>query len=486
MKKSFELLNIRRALAPAFFFSISAAFFGRGLFAQTYVSNNGIIMERVSDEDIKEVERLNEEAEAEDERERALLAERKAAEAEDDTEDLEEKDSIDELFGEDSEGDSDTAVTTPTTEIVKIDKKDKPVEFSGELKAELGGYLWFYPWEQTKPLASFSNIFRFIGRPRTDFYVYGSLLTAFPEMDFGVYELYFDYTLFGRADISAGKRDISWGHSRMLDTNILDDERSIITADQAIKKKERTTADSKFTLSVSVPIFSYASIQAIAQYESQSLHEDTMSNYVSVAGRVDGNIKNFSIGILGKRWASADAYRYDPCVGMEVISTILGKNSNLFVQGLAHISDESRKISRIRWSAGIYKYFSSPYMFGFSFEYQGVWASKEMSTPIYGYTENEETGEIIRTETGKTIDQYKGVEHLFAAELGWSRYFFDKKWTFGCKWFHDYRGEYGIVTPGITIDEILPHVDFKTTAPVYYGSQEKYGLVFELVLKLKY
>ena len=487
MNKSFDCSNIRRVFALAFFFSFSVLFCGRA-FSQTYVTNNGIIMERLADEDIKEVERLNEESEAEDarERERVRLEKQRLASEAQSQEDIEESDDIDELFGEGAEGDTENAISTPTTEIVKIDAKDKPVEFSGNLKAELGGYVTFYPWEQTKPLATFSNTLRFIGRPRTDFYVYGSFLTSFPQMDFGVYELYFDYTLFGVADISAGKRDLSWGHSRMLDTNILDDECSVITADQAVRKEDRTTSDSKFTFATTVPILSYGSIQFLAQYESQDLHTDTMADYISLAARIDGNIKNFSIGILGKRWAKADQTAYAPCVGLELISTILGKNSNLFLQGLAHISTESKKICRTRWSAGIYKYFENPIMFGFSFEYQGVWGSKEISSPIYESV-LDDTGTAYKTmEVGKTIGQYKGYEHLFAAEVGWSRFLFTKKWTFGCKWFHDYRGEYGIVTPGITIDEVLPHVDFKSTAPIYYGSQEKYGLIFELVLNLKY
>ncbi len=231
MIKSFGLSSIRRATAPAFFFSVLfalGAFGARELGAQTYVTNNGIIMERVAEEDVREVERLNEESEAEDERERARLAELRAAgEAEGDseqeaTEDIEEADAIDELFGDDSEGDTETAVTTPTTEIVKIDKKDKPVEFSGDLSAELGGYFYLYPWKKSKPFATFSNTLKFVGRPRNDFYVYGSFVTSFPEMDFGVYELYFDYTLFGQDGHFLGAfKNVVHKHyrRRMLDYN---------------------------------------------------------------------------------------------------------------------------------------------------------------------------------------------------------------------------------------------------------------------------
>ncbi len=469
MNKSFGRSNIRRDFALAFFFSLFLALGGRNFYAQqTYVTNNGIIMERVSDEDMQEVERLNEEAEAEDERERVLLAERRAEQNDDIAEDdLEEEDTIDDLFGEESEGDTESAVTTPTTEIVKVDAKDKPVEFSGSLKAELGGYVYFYPWEKTKPLATFSNILKFIGRPRNDFYVYGSFLTAFPKMDFGVYELYFDYTILGLVDLSAGKRDISWSLSRMLKTNIIDEKCSIISSEDAANAPERGTDDSKFTLSITVPILSFASVKTLAQYESRAI-KDEMPDYVSLAGKVEGNIGKFSVSVLGKRWAKADTHGYDPCVGMEVISTILGQNSNLFVQGLAHIAPSICRITRTKWTMGIYKYFENPIMLGLSFEYQGIWGYKE-----------------IASESG-SVGQYKGIQHLFAAEVGWSRFIFTKKWTFGCKWFHDYRAEYGTFFPAIRIAEVLPHLDFKTTAPIYYGSQEKYGLVFELVLNLKY
>ena len=121
-------------------------------------------MERVADEDVREVERLNNEAEAEDEAERQRLAAQQ-----NETEDIEDDNSIDELFGDDAEGDTEHAVSTPTTEIVKIDAKNKPIEFSGSLKAELGAYIYAYPFSESKPVATFSNTLKFIGRPATDF-----------------------------------------------------------------------------------------------------------------------------------------------------------------------------------------------------------------------------------------------------------------------------------------------------------------------------
>ena len=117
-------------------------------------------------------------------------------------------------------------------------------------------------------------------------------------------------------------------------------------------------------------------------------------------------------------------------------------------------------------------------MLGASFEYQFIWDKSD-----YNPAENE--------GIKHSLFNHKNYQHLFAAELFWSHFILTKKWTFGCKWYHDTWGEngggqYGIVTPGLTIENILPYLDFKTTAPIYYGSQEKYGLVFELVLNLHY
>ncbi len=489
MQKSFgtEFLNLRRVFGLAFFVSILFFAGSPDLLAQTYMSNNGIIMERVSDEDVEQAERLNDEAEEEDKKERERLARESKDEGEEALPEIEEGDEIDELFGEESEGDIEGAVTMPTTETVKIDSKKKPVEFSGNLNADLGAYLYAYPYNKSSPIAIFRNTLKFTGRPATDFFVYGSFLTAFPEMDFGIYELYFNYTMFGRADLSAGKKDISWGLSRVLDTNIIDDEITKVIADDEEKyRKNRTTDDGKFTLSLNVPILSYASVQALAQYETNTITGISVGNYISIAGKVEASIKNVSVAVLGKRWASADDYRYDPCAGLEIISTALGKNSNMFAQGLVHFSDMDNVVSRVRWTGGIYKYFANPIMLGIGIEYQGIWGRSDVYAAKLSSQLDDAQKEMYKTKSGTKISQYKGFQHLFSVQVAWSRFIMDKKWTFGLDWFHDTRGEYGSVMPGLIIENIIKYTDFRLAVPIYYGSERKYGVVFEVKLNLDY
>jgi len=483
MCKSFNCSITRRVFALAFFFSFFLLFAGQDFFAQTSVSQTGIIMERVADEDVREVERLNNEAEAEDEAERQRLAAQQ-----NETEDIEDDNSIDELFGDDAEGDTEHAVSTPTTEIVKIDAKNKPIEFSGSLKAELGAYIYAYPFSESKPVATFSNTLKFIGRPATDFFVYGSLLTAFPKMDFGIYELYFNYTMFGRADLCAGKKDISWSLSRMLNTNIIDDKTSVIRNNDPEKKKEkeqRTTSDSKFTVSLNVPFLSYFSLQTVAQYETDTVTGISIGEYISCAAKIEGTIKNISVAFLGKRWATADEYQYDPCVGMEVVSTVLGKKSNMFAQGLVHFADYG--VSRVKWTTGIYKYFEAPLMLGLALEYQGVWGKRRISSvDLHSQLDATQKETEKTASVSEEVSQYKGFQHLFAAQIGWGHWIGGKKWTFGLDWFHDVRGEYGSITPGIQIANIIKYTDLKLAVPIYYGTQRKYGVVFEVILNLDY
>ncbi len=421
------------------------------------VSDNGIIenrTERVPEEDVLRIQSLNEES----------MAEYGGFSVPGNDEDL------DLLF--EGDGDLEDSIATATTETVKVDEKGKAVSFSGELKAELGGYVWLKPWEKTRPLATFRNVLKFTGRPFTDFFVTGSLLTDFPKMDIGVYELYFGYTIFGLVDVSAGKRDISWSLSRMLDTDILDDRKEkndslIYDQDQVLEEvfnvKNRSTDDGRFTVSVNVPIFSYASIQGVAQYvglENDVLDDKVSLANVSVAGKIEGSIGKFSLAFFAKRW-EVDA-NLDPALGLEFVSTALGKNSNLFIQGLAHVTP-SNYVNRGKISAGIYKYWENPVMLGLAFEYQSIWDEDDVS-----------------------IEKWQQWQHFFAAQVAWSHFILDKKWTFGVEWFHDCRENYGTIFPVMRIENIIRYTDFRMAAPIYYGSTKKYGLIFELILNLKY
>lgn len=256
----------------------------------------------------------------------------------------------------------------------------------------------------------------------------------------------------------------------MLDTNILDDKKEISVSqiygqDQVLEEvfnvRNRSTDDARFTVSLNIPIFSYASIQGVAQYMGGDVLDDNvLLENISVAGKIEGSVGKFSLAFFAKRW-EVDG-NLAPALGLEFVSTALGKNSNLFIQGLAHVTP-SKYVNRGKISTGIYKYWESPVMLGLAFEYQTIWDENEVS-----------------------IEKWQQWQHFFAAQVAWSHFILDKKWTFGVEWFHDCRQNYGTIFPVMRIENIIRYTDFRMAAPIYYGSTKKYGLIFELILNLKY
>lgn len=102
-------------------------------------------------------------------------------------------------------------------------------------------------------------------------------------------------------------------------------------------------------------------------------------------------------------------------------------------------------------------------MLGVAFEYQGIWDNAYSSMEKFGQW-----------------------QHYFAAQVAWSHFIFGKKWTFGCEWFHDCRQEYGTVLPVIRVENIIKYTDLRFAFPIYYGTQKKYGIIFEVILDLDY
>ncbi len=498
MRKSFKSIYafLGRGVVPALFFFMSPL--GAGLFAETYVTPNGIIMERVSEEDCLQQERLDDEADAENK----IAAENRSSLAGENTSSDENSltdGDIDALFDDENQ-DSESAIHTPSSEIVKVDPKNKPVTFYGSLKAELGAYLWFNPWQSVKPLASFRNILGFTGRPSQNFYITGSLLTDFPKMDIGLYELYFDYTMFGKSDLRVGKYDIQWKGTRLLDSDILDDKTKDWNAtgisvsdyeEDKLSEKQRSSADSQFVVDLKIPFLSIFTVEGVLQYinngkdyySGSSLNPDNFSqDWISAAAKLEGVFGPFSVSLFTRKWAvgtydesvtdsegksncSGDGIG-SPAFGTEIVSTVLGNNSNIFLQGLAFYNRESTNglFNRSRLTAGVYKYWEAPLRLGVCFEYQ-FWYNDDPSW---------------------AGDSYNHIQHYIAAQIGWSRTFFGKKATFGLDWFHNLRGDWGTFTPVVKIDDVLKFVSFRVAMPVYYGTTNKVGLLMEAVMKLDY
>ena len=63
---------------------------------------------------------------------------------------------------------------------------------------------------------------------------------------------------------------------------------------------------------------------------------------------------------------------------------------------------------------------------------------------------------------------------------------FDSKFTLGLKYFHDFYEEYGTIIPGVKIRNFIPNTEIDLGFPIYYGSQNNYGLALQIKLNVDF
>lgn len=387
---------------------------------------------------------------------------------------LEADDYFDDLFN-DTE-DVDPIITEPVNISSNSDNK-RGIVWVGDLESKLGGYIWFHPRSQ-EPGAVFNNKLGFMSNTSDGwFHMEGSLLVQFPKMQVGLYELFFNYMPYQRFTISAGKRDVQWGFSSLMDTNILDDKSNRkLEAEEVIQKKDRTVDDSKFTVMVTVPFPPYITVTGLAFYENYtnlSYYEtwNVSPNDLSYCGKLETKIGFVAFNVFGRSWAYHDQYQLDPALGFELEATPVDSDlvkSNFYSQGVFHFGTDPSdpKLSRAKATVGYAQYVKDPWRVGARFEYQYIFIDDDK----------------------KDTESRLRHEHYFASELAWKHFLGDTGIDMGvaCKVFHDFAEEYGTIVPGVQFDNFMRYASFKIGLPVYYGTINKVGLVAELTLKVKY
>ena len=376
-------------------------------------------------------------------------------------------DGLDSLF--DTAVDVDPVVKAPPLQ--QTEEKKKGITFTGINDTRLGGYIWFYP-RANEPGAVFQNKLGFISNTSDGwFHMEGSLLTEFPDMKIGLYELFFNYTPYGRLTISAGQRNLSWGFDSILDTNILDDQSdTVIDPEKVLNKDSYELEKSKFTVAVIVPFPPYVTFTGLVFYKNYLNNGKYTPDDLSYAGRVETKIGRFAVTVFGRSWAYNDNSGYDPAVGLEFQGTPVDSDifkSQFFFQGSFNINSKGDNFSttRMKFHGGVYEYIKEPVRLGARLEYQ------------YIYNEPLPRGTSPHTE-----------KHYWSGELGWKHFIGDTGRDLGLavKWFHDRYEDYGLITPGVSVANIMKYADFSIGFPIYYGKIEKYGFVCELKLSVTY
>ena len=366
-----------------------------------------------------------------------------------------------------------------------------PIELSGKMNAELG-LAWVKKNHEHDGAGyfDFKNYIYFITRPDKYIALKGTVKTALPEDDdeeardnqsnyLYVYEVYFDYLMFDRIYITAGKKKTVWGNIRLFadyyDDSLVDSETD---SDSDTDVTDDNKMDAQFTNIlydsrehllgiVKIPLGNHT-FTGVAMYKTGYGSDDAVgTKEMSFAGSAEFVFFNTSINFFGRRFPMKDGAKSElhqpSIIGLELKRTILG--FDLYGQGLGRVSDDETKslkdcftskfddlssFTRIISTAGIYRMWTdrAPY-FGFNFEFQN----------IYRPEPNLAAGE-------------KYFTNRFALYCGIAKLGPNKDLSIGVQWNHNIDEHAGFIKPGISVARILPHCDWRIGAKYEYGLDE--------------
>lgn len=398
-------------------------------------------------------------------------------------------DDFDSLF--DDVQDTEEAVVTEnedagTTFNVPLGSLRIPIEISGNMTTDLGGaYIHEDGAGDATFYFDFKNYFYFTVRPDKYLALKCVLKTTMPKDTSDteseqnnhllyLYEMYFDYLMFNRVYITAGKKKSVWGNIRLF-SDYYDENENISTTDNDETSDTVTTNvnDAKFTnilydsrefISgiVKVP-FGNHTFTALMMYNDETNTSSTKTEKMSLAASLEFIFFNTSLNFMGRRFQLKKSENNAnlnqlPILGLELKRTIFG--FDVYGQSLIRVRDGTKAgkiftskfddlsaINRIISTVGTYRLWSenAPYV-GFNFEFQSIY----------------------RTEPDPNETFYT---NRFAFEFGMAKLGRDRNVKPAIQWNHNITDRTGFIKAGVIFSRVMPHCDWR------FGTKYEYGKV---------
>jgi hypothetical protein len=352
-----------------------------------------------------------------------------------------EFDDFDSLFAEaeDVVVEEQTAVPTPTGTA-----KSQSIKFTGFLDTDVGFGFSISPDDYFKPLGyfAFENYTYMNARASDIFGIRATLKTQFPQFAISLHEIYFDYLLLDFLYIQAGKRDITWGNTELIEHNILSD---------SINGTSIGFSFNLFNTNFSGIVMS--------QVNWGGGIAPGFSN-LSIAGSIEKVFGNLQLNLFGRKWATEDSNHKNPVIGLESKINLWG--FDLYNQTISHIKFDFENFSnttldKLYFTLGLMKDWENPRI-GFIIEYEWIFYDKNL------HSDKKDSHKI----------HFKGlVSRLFKSTS-----------KIGLEFEHDFVENKGIITPGY-IYYALAHTDVKVGIPITY-SPETWSVVPAVALTFEW
>lgn len=352
-----------------------------------------------------------------------------------------------------------------------------PIEVSGKMNAEFGGaYIRESEKNDATVYFDFKNYIYFTTRPDKYLALKGVIKNAMPKDSddtesnnlLYIYEMYFEYLMFNRIYLTAGKKKSVWGNIRLFSSYYSDSDNDKSTDDDSgnnVKDAQYTNVlyDSRDYISGIVKIpFGNHTFTALAMYNEENSKSSPGTKDMSFAASLEFIFFGTSINFFGRRFPlnyGEDSENSQlPILGLELKRTILG--FDLYGQTMARISDGYKlydffetktskrdAFNRVISTVGTYRLWSgsAPYI-GFNVEFQNIYRPNPS-------------------------DSEKFFTNRFAFEVGLAKLGPSRDIKVAAQWNHNITDKTGFVKGGIIFSRIMPHCDWRNGVKYEYGEE---------------
>lgn len=353
-----------------------------------------------------------------------------------------------------------------------------PIEVTGSMNTEFGGaFIRQSMINDATIYFDFKNYVYFTTRPDKYLALKGVVKTSMPKDSSDsesnhllyLYEMYFDYLMFNRLYITAGKKKSVWGNIRLFssyyDDKSDDSDNKSNDSDDNVNDAQFTNIlyDSRDYISgiLKLPVGNHT-FTALAMYNEESSKTSPGTKDMSLAASAEFILFGTSLNFFGRRFPlryGADSANFQlPIVGMEMKRTIFG--FDIYGQSMGRVlrSDDGYKVfssklkdfkcfNRVISTAGIYRLWtgSTPYV-GFNFEWQS----------------------IFRPEVDENESHFT---NRLAFEFGMAKLGPEKNIKIATQWNHNISDKTGFVKSGIIFSRVMPHCDWRNGIKYEYGKE---------------
>lgn len=368
--------------------------------------------------------------------------------------DYEEDDDFDDIFFEeaaDIEVEESTPVIAASSSNSAVSLLGLTGHFDGNVglsaviidKPDFGGYL------------DLSNTLYLNVKPSPDFGLHGALATSLSNgFSLGVSYFYFDYMLLNRVFISAGKKGVSWGYTRLFgNCNIMSDTNGYLNAE------------------IRYP-WSTGTATLVASYNYGLLSTSPSYKDITYALSLEQTIGHTSVHLFAKKYGQSEKtgeVHKHPVAGFEAKRTFFN-GYDAYVQTYTSLANYKQLTSKTGYESvtattGFYKLWDAfdPNL-GINIEYQYNW------------------------KPGIAAEQGSVHNHEVFVQGGIKRIGKNKNMKGAVEWQHNFNTKAGHVTTGYIIDGLFPYASWKNGVQVDYssGAKPKWTLGTTISISLDY